>query len=161
MKRKLFRRRPELETMESKLLLSGVAETHVPPAAARTAAIEKVPAVQLVGIAKGTFREVAKGSLIYNYAATGALSPIGRSTLKGTTNYGTDTGTVTATTKHGKINADVNVVNGGAVLDYTVTGGTGQYTGATGSGVADLTNSVSKGKGPIHGKLTIDFALTI
>jgi hypothetical protein len=157
--RKSFRRRPELETMESKLLLSGVTQTHFSPAAALTAPIEKVPAVQLVGTAKGTFHEVAKGSLVYDYSAHGSLSPVGKSTVKGTTDYGTGTGTVTVSTKHGKINADVTLRDLGASADYTITGGTGQYSGATGSGVADLTNAFSKGKGPLHGKITITFVI--
>ncbi len=162
--RKYFRRRPELEAMESKLLMSGVSAVHHPAAAALVAPVEKDMSSPLFGKLEGTFHEVDSASPKLVFSVKGTLSPGGKSTVTGFWTYGVQngSGTMTVETKHGKIKADLSAASGNhfATESYSIKVGTGQFEGTTGAGDLTFEMIPSKGNGLPHGKISIDFLTT-
>lgn len=162
MKRTPVCRSPKLEALESKLLLSGSSDLHSQPGAALAAAVEKsATSIVLLGTLKGTYHEASGNPYEYTLSEKGSLTPIGKATMKGSISYVTLRGSVTISGKHGKITADLATKLLSTVVDYTITGGTKQYAGASGRGVTVFTTVPGKGKGPIHGTNTITFELPV
>lgn len=139
--RKTTRRSPEVESLESLMLLStGMAGSHhvkVP--------VQVVPAhVALVGTIH------ASGHLSGSVATVGGsgnLSPVGSSSFQIKADLNNPPSSVTLSTKHGKLylvsNTTTPLVQGSSgSVSYQVKGGTGSYVGATGSGL--LSASVSE-----------------
>ncbi len=161
MVRKRLRRRPELESLETMVLLSGIsAAEHA--ASAVMLAREPVADAQIVfmGIAKGTYK--TSSSFLSTFSEKGTISPLGKVKIKGSIQYGIlhPTGTVTvsiATRKHGEIIASLTTAGPDDPVFYTITGSSGIFAGDTGSGESVLTLKPAKGKGPSHGKLTVVF----
>jgi len=126
--RKTMRRRPEVETLESMTLLSGVA--------AVAHQVVALTSVELLGTVKGALS--AGGTL----KGTGSLSPVGKITFSGHQTIGAVEGSETLSSKHGKISLTTTVlsIGGGSFRgNYTITGGTKSYTGASGEGPLDST----------------------
>jgi hypothetical protein len=73
-------------------------------------------------------------------------------------------GTITLTTRHGKITADLASAGADDVptesFHYTDRVGTGRFAGTTGEGDLTVTTVLSKGKGAPHGTITIHFLTT-
>ena len=157
MKRTRLRRRPELESLETVVLLSGIS------GAAANVAREPLAGgpIVLSGIASGTYKTTKIGEPT-TFSEKGVISPLGKATIKGSIDYleVNPTGTVTLTgvgKKHGKVFASVSTAGPYSPVYYTITGATGEYAGDTGSGVALVSSAPAKGKGPAHGKVTITF----
>ena len=157
MRRKIHAR-PQLESMEARTLLSGVA-----------AAIAALPIHAEVSNAAGTTRTLAgsaRGAFHahrtatakdYVVAAAGTLTPIGKAAVNGTLDValvptsGPPSGTLHLVTRKGSLTLEipksVMIPTGlpaptskGEIVDtYVITGGKGAYKGDTGSGVVEFT----------------------
>jgi hypothetical protein len=118
---KRARRRPEIERLDSKTLLSAVAAS---------------VSLHLAGTLKGMAS--TKGSPTFH--VRGALDPLGNVTAAGHGSVATvtgPTGSFNLITPRGKVYVGTDVVSTGKRIfsgPYTIEGGTGAYTGASGSG---------------------------
>jgi hypothetical protein len=162
MKRLTIRWRPELESLESMVLLSGVAGAAERPAYAAAAMVATRPVsnavVSLSGSASGTYRAGRALGSPYSFSGKGNISPLGRASVKGSLQLAAQTGQMTVATRHGKIFANLSTPGGvGPPVNYTITGGTGQFAGASGTGTGVLSTSPSHGRGPAHGGFLILF----
>jgi hypothetical protein len=148
--------RPRVESLESMLLLSTLfaeaSKHNKPPAHVAPKPYGELP---LVGTIKGT------GSVTGNtvsFSASGSIKAIGSTSIKVTGNLAIPTSeNVTLSAKKGKVYLTVSQIAlaNSQTLTYTVTGGTGTYAGATGSGTIQATLGTIKGnKAPI----TLKFA---
>ena len=161
MTHKRFHRRPEVESLETMVLLSGVSAVEHPSMPAMNfmhAEVGKV--IVLTGTAKGTYKSSSRG--LTTFTDKGNLTPLGKVTLKGSINYGaaSPTGTVTissATKKHGKITASLSTQGPEQPVFFRITSSSGIYAGDTGGGEVLLSVVRAKGKGPEHGKATLTF----
>jgi hypothetical protein len=148
--RKLVRRRPEFESLESLTLLSGFATaTHSVAAEVAERATNLGPIV-LAGTARGTYRSGATAGSPVTFSATGNISPLGRSTIKGSFQVTVlnPTGTVVISAgRRGAVTADLGGTASSNVVRYTITGGSGRFAGATGSGTATITFSSPDAQG--------------
>jgi hypothetical protein len=146
------RRRPQLESLESKLVLSTI-HPGVSAAEVSLAASSARHRLNLRGTVDGTTNiavsnpdagstQEFKGS--GNVVPLGAVNATGSLQLPGNIAKGRATGTMTLTNTHGSITIKlVGPLETGfsaapSTLAYTVTGGTGSYRGAKGSGHATL-----------------------
>ncbi len=160
MTHKRFHRRPEVESLETMVLLSGfrgVEHGGVPAMAGPHAVADT--AIVLLGSAKGTYKSGIGIGLANTFSAKGNLSPLGKITLKGSINYNAvnPTGTVTlssAIRKHGKTTASLRTQGVFHPVFYTITGATGTYAGDTGSGEVLLSSTATRGR---NGKVTMTF----
>jgi hypothetical protein len=154
MKRLMFRRRPELESLESMVLLSGMVAAEHPHHAAAAIFATHQPVthavVSLSGTARGTYRATGSG---FTFTGTGTVSPLGHSTLKGSLLI--PTGQLTVSTRHGKVFANLSLPQLGAPVSYTITGGTGQFAGASGNGAGILSFVPAHGRAAAHGRFSI------
>jgi hypothetical protein len=157
MMRQSFRRRPEVESLESMVLLSGLSMVERPGVAALVARQAQInSSTPLSGTATGTYTE-RRGAPIH-FSAKGSFSSLGNSTLKGTLNLSTGnaSGKVTISVKkQGKVFANLTEAGVGSPVLYTITGGTGKLAGASGSGEAFFTVGVGRGRGTSHGMFTL------
>jgi hypothetical protein len=134
--RKIVRRRPEFEALESLRLLSGIAA-----AGSATAP----GALQLSGSLRGI--TATKGSPTFN--VSGALSPIGHVTAAGHGSIASVTsanGSYSLLTRLGRVFVGTDVASIGKrsfAGEYTIQGGTKSYAGATGSGHFRVSDSGS------------------
>jgi hypothetical protein len=156
MARNRFRRRPELEALETMVLLSAGPGAEGAGTAAMTDAV-----LNMSGTAEGTYKTARSGEPT-TFSEQGDVSPLGKVKIKGSIDYllATPAGTVTISSAKGKRGTiTASVVTGGpySPIYYTITGATGVYAGDTGSGVAVLSSVPAKGKGPAHGKVVVDF----
>jgi hypothetical protein len=156
--RKRIRRRPELESLETMVLLSGISALEHHGAAAMVARETQAGSViTLSGTAKGTFKAAGTSD---NFLAKGSISPLGKISLKGTVNFAASTGSlIIASTgrKHGKITASLTPNGPQNPVSYTITSASGIFASDTGSAEAVFSTVAAKGKGPAHGKVTITF----
>ncbi len=162
MKRRTYRRRPEFESLESMVLLSGIAAAeHEHHAAAAMVATKPVreALISLSGTASGTYRSGRAAGSPYTFTGKGTVSPLGRATVSGSLQLAVSapTGQITVATRHGKIFASLSTSGLGAPVFYSITGGTGRFAGATGHGAGDLNIVQGHGKGPANGRFTITF----
>jgi hypothetical protein len=67
---------------------------------------------------------------------------------------------MTISTRRGKIFANLGTTGLGALISYTITGGTGRYAGSTGTGEGSLSILPAHGKGPPHGRFRITFMIS-
>ena len=157
MKRRTIRRRPEFESLESMVLLSGVAAAgdHAVAALVATKPVTHA-AVSLSGTARGTYH--SKAGALTTFTAQGTISPLGKATAKGSIQLSTGTGSLTLSTKHGKVLANLSTTGLGAPVFLTITGGTGQYAAASGS--AEALVSFSPGRHG-NGHLAITFTALV
>ncbi len=137
------RRRPEVEGLESMMLLSGAAGAAVPAAVSGP--------IALTGSDHGTY--TTKGFVSMS-KGSGSISPLGHVTDKGSASLAVGEGTDTLSAKRGKLFVDLRVVGRTATgysETYTIAGGTKEYAGATGSGHAQLSFIPTS---TTHGKFT-------
>jgi hypothetical protein len=132
--RKNMGRRPEVETLETMVLLSGGAAIPNP--------------LHLTGTDHGTYKVTAAGP---TSKGSGSLSPIGKVTASSTeAASGGDNKSVTLTARQGKLFLTENFHSTGLGLyagTYTITGGTKSFAHETGSGSvqATLIGSLTRG----------------
>jgi hypothetical protein len=161
MTHKRFHRRPEVESLETMVLLSGGSAVEHPSVPAMIELHAQAGnAILLTGTAKGTYKSSSSG--VTTFSDKGTLSPLGKVTLKGSINYraASPTGMVTfssATKKHGKITASLSTQGPNQPVFFMIESSNGIYSGDTGSGEALLSVVRANGKGPQHGKVTITF----
>jgi hypothetical protein len=161
-----------VELIEKRLALSTALPPqppHVPSVVEAASPLERhlVESTQLSGTLRGTFHETDVSSPpLFIFTAKGTLFQWGKSTATGSISdvLQNPPGTITITTRHGKITA--NLASGGVgdvpteSFHYTDRAGTGQFAGTTGEGDLTVTTVLSKGKGEPHGKITIRFLTT-
>jgi hypothetical protein len=169
--RKTCRLRPNVESLESMVLLSSFAATtdHAAPAL-----LTKLPAASAVtnvsGTLKGTFTSAA-GDGPYHLTGRGAVSPFGHTTVKGSyvvsgPNFEL-AGTLTLTTSKGNIvlNTVVHTTEFGKLpspVSMTITKGTKHFKGIGGSGSGSLDLTVrNPGSVKPSGKFTITVNLNV
>jgi hypothetical protein len=163
--RKRFYPRPEVESLESMCMLSGFSMLEHPGVTAMVARETQASnPIDLSGTLKGTYKSGAGVGATTSFKAKGALSPLGKVTLKGSINFSVKpplgAGTMTLKSvgkKHGTITASLTAQGLGNPVFYDITGSTGIYAGDTGSEQATFSTVAAKGKGPSHGKVTITF----
>ena len=145
--KKSTRLRPALESLESMMLLStALAEVHelakrpvhvAPP-------VESGP-VALVGTLHGSGTAV-NGKI--SVSGSGNLGSVGTSSFKITTNVANPTSNVTLSAKKGNLylTSTTPIINatGGGSTTYKITGGSGFYKNASGTGVVSATYSLLK-----------------
>ncbi len=155
MLRHAMRRRPQLESLETMVLPSGIA-------AAALVATPSSP-IALSGVSTGKYHVKAGVS---DFTASGKLSPLGHSTLKGSIGAAASghgyAGSLTIKAAKGKLSVAVTYLRlagslSEAEYSYQITGATGHLKGATGDGDAIVT--VTPGKSLTQGKLTIDWGV--
>jgi hypothetical protein len=131
-------------------------------AAASAREMPLVESIQWPGNVKGTFHDTdaSSGNLIFS--AKGAVSPGGKSTVKGSFNYSLPipSGTITVATKRGKVTADLTTSGKAERVNYSIKAGTGQHVPKTGEGDAEFAIVEPRGKGAPHGTTTIHFLTT-
>jgi hypothetical protein len=153
--------RPEFDSLESMVLLSGLAAVGHRAHGAAMVRIEPAldVAVGLSGTARGTYHSgKALGSPV-SFSGKGPVTPLGHATVKGSLQLDVQmpTGQITLTARHTRIFANLSTAGLGQPFFYTITGGTGQFAGVSGSGVASVSTVPAHGKGPAHGHFTITF----
>ncbi len=159
MNRKLFRERPEFESMESMILLSTVSITGRSGDAEVAEFEAKRHSILLSGTVNGTYSLRGAPGPVKTVSAKGSIAPLGKVTLKGSIqltgpNLG---GSVKISTKQGKVFAKLSASGIGGPLYYQITRGTGKLAGVSGTGEAVITIVPRKGGRPDHGTLTITF----
>jgi len=133
--KKSTRRRPELESLESLMLLSASGAHHGgrPPAHVAPVTVALSGTIHATGQIQGNHLTV-KGS--------GDLNPVGHATLQYSTRVDNPSLSVTLETKHGKLllvgDSPIATATTSGSTHYRVIGGTGSYTQATGSGTASV-----------------------
>jgi hypothetical protein len=164
--RKTVRRRPEFESLESMLLLSGIAVHRHHAAEALVAPAMTSP---LSGTASGTFsagKRAAAGEPV-SLTTHGYISPVGRVTETATFPLFGSTGpqNVTMSIGHDKVTSTMSAVEFGIPVSYEITGATGKFTsliGDSGEAVLSVVPSVKmvEGRFPTKGHFTITFGST-
>ena len=160
-----------VESIERRLALSltlPLEPPHIPSVVAAASPLEVplVESIQSSGTVRGTFHIADVSSPpLFIFTAKGTLSPDGKSTVTGSISdvLQNASGTITITTRHGKITASLASSEGDAPTEsfhYTDRVGTGQFVGTTGEGDLTVTRVLSKGKGAPHGTITIHFLTT-
>ncbi len=162
--RKSFRRRPELETLESMALLSGFSTAahqgiaalveHAPQASSSTA---------LSGALTGTFSAGRVLGLPSTFNAKGTINPLGKAAATGTLqrHFAPLGGTMTVVTRYGKIYMNLSLPSvDGNTYRIKITGGTGMYLGASGGG-SGVIWLVAKGDEGLGGSFTFTFTATM
>src|SRR5262245_33067420 len=138
--RKKFSRRPELESLETMVLLSGVSVLrHSGVAVLVAREPQSSGPILLSGTARGTFRSGRGAGAPTSFSAKGSIGPLGKATLKGSLQFhvANPTGSVTLSVKNkGKLFASLSTQGLGSPVFYTITGGTGAFAGDSGSGEA-------------------------
>ena len=160
MNRKLFRRRPEFESMESMVLLSAVSIMSHSRAAAIAESAAMPQSSVLTGTVRGTYSSRGGPGSAKTVSAKGSIAPLGKVTLKGSVELTNPSrgGSITISTKHGKVFVKLGANGIGSPLFYTITRGTGKLAGVSGTGEAVIVAVPKKGGRPHHGTFTITFA---
>jgi hypothetical protein len=155
--RKSVRRRPELESLESIALLSGIPTAAHPGVAAL---VDHLPqarkTIKLSGTVKGTYSASLFGPV--KFSAQGTVSPLGSVTATGSLNVLVvhPSGTMTVKTSHGNINVKMSENFLGGPVTVTINGGTSRYLGAHGTGSGSITRT-----GVTHGTFSLKFTATL
>jgi hypothetical protein len=162
--RKANRRRPELEPLESKLLLSGLSTAMhkgVPALVLSHAHTDNSIAVS--GTIKGTFTSGKLPGSPITFNGQGTASPVGHVTFKGSLKITilNPKATATISTSKGKIYLTATERTLGGPVSITIKGGTGIYHAASGTGTGSLKLVNAPGKGPVHGTFTFTFHGTL
>jgi hypothetical protein len=127
--KKSLRCRPEVESLESMMLLSAMPHAVPNP-------------LVLIGTERGTYQLRGTNSVS---KAAGLISPLGQVKDSGITSHITGLGNVTMTTKQGKLFVELKLRASGSEYTgtYTITGGTKALVGETGTGTVQVTPSNS------------------
>ena len=160
MLRKRFRRHLSFESLESVFLLSGgIGPKHAGAAAVVAKAAKAAVPVRLSGSAIGSYHFGRSIGTPVNFSAVGLIKPLGHLTLKGSMLLGIQnpTGRVTISTGHGKVFATLNASSPGDLFAFEITGGTGKWLHAAGTGNALISTVPSKARGSTHGRFGITF----
>jgi hypothetical protein len=156
---KRFGRRPEFETMENLVLLSGASVVGQQDAAALVAREPQMSKpILLDGRAEGSYKKDAGVNEPLRLTGTGNIHPVGlRTAIKGSVQLvaGGVTGSVTLTSVKGSIRTNLSASGPGSLVLYTITSGSGRFAHAAGQGVATFTTVPSRN--PALGKFTITF----
>jgi hypothetical protein len=134
-------------------LLSGFATATHAAAAEIAERATNLGSIVLSGTAGGTYRTGATAGSPVTFSATGNISPLGRSTIKGSFQITVlnPTGTVVVSAgRRGAVIANISGTASSNVVTYTITGGTGRFAGAAGSGTATITFSPPNARGQGH-----------
>jgi hypothetical protein len=168
------RQLPQVEALESRLPLSGVAGTSHDALASRAASAivqRQGPVVTLQGSARGVFVTTHGNpdtGATYQITTSGRLSPLGQTAESArvqTTGFvltGSATGTMTVTGAHGslKLNLQGTLQSGSSTLPrtltYTIISGSRSFRNAEGSGVIDVTINASFASQRV-GQITLNF----
>ena len=159
-----------VESIERRLALSStfpLQPPHVPSVVAAASPLEVplVESIQWSGTVKGTFHDVSSPPL-FVFRAKGTLFPGGKSRVRGSISdiLHSPSGTLTITTRHGKITADLASFGSDDVptesFHYTDRVGTGRFVGTTGEGDLTVRTVPSIEKGATSGTITIHFLTT-
>jgi hypothetical protein len=150
--RKVLRRRPEVEPLESLALLSG-GMSAAPAALEALVAKSKIVVpnpLHLSGTVHGTFRQAGQSGTS-TFSGSGSLSPLGKVTVSGSLNINTvaQGGQLTLSATQGKLKINFNAPNPGQTFSgsYTISGGTKALAGETGSGTITVTLSTIASRG--------------
>jgi hypothetical protein len=148
MTRKSVRRRPELESLESIALLSGISTVAHPGVAAL---VDHLPqarkSIPLSGTVKGTFKNATSPTAPITFSAKGSVKGLGQVTATGSLyfdNVSIPYGTMTLTTSHGKISVKLKEKAYSGPFIMTINGGTTAYLGASGTGSSNVTMNYMK-----------------
>ena len=136
-----FHSRPEVESLEHMCMLSGLSMLEHPGVMAMLARQTQASnPIDLSGTLKGTYKSGTGAGAPIGFKAKGALSPLGKVTLKGSIHFSFSVrfgaGTITLKSvgkKHGTITASLISDRIGNPVEYDITGSTGIYAGDTGS----------------------------
>lgn len=155
-------KRPQVEALESKLLLA----TYAPAAPVGVAAVVgsemALRRISLDGTVRGIYQQAVIGNSGTTLTLTGSgqVSPLGRTDVAGALRITGSAlahaeGELTLSGQQGTLTLDVTGPSSGGVaplsshltfdLTFVITGGTGQFRGATGSGRISLTLLPSRG----------------
>jgi hypothetical protein len=162
--RKTYRHRPNVELLESMVLLSGFsAVKHHAAAALVTKLPDASTASNVSGTLKGTFTSEA-GDGPYSLKGSGVVSPFGHTTVKESyvvsgPNY-QQTGTITLTTSKGNIVAHT-IEFGNGPVSMTIIKGTKHFKGIGGSGSGSLDLMVRNHSVKPSGKFTLTVNLNV
>jgi hypothetical protein len=162
MVRKRFRCRPEFESLDSRLLLSGPPGLEHPGVPAVIEARPKVShRIVLTGSAIGRYHFQGGLGAPMKFSMAGAIKPFGRVTLQGSilVSLPDPYGQATITTGHGKVFVNLNQSAPGIVFTYTITGGTKKWANASGTGEAIVSTVPSRGRNTSHGHVAITFVI--
>ena len=120
MNRKTFRWQAEFESMESIVLLSAVTLAGRPGAAAVAELEAKRHSILLFGTAEGTYSTRGGPGAVETFSAHGLITPLGNVTLKGSIRRTSlkGSGSVTISTKHGKVFAKLGAHGLGSPVIY-------------------------------------------
>lgn len=157
-RKKSTRRRPTVESLESMTLLSTVTAGMLHAAKAPPVIVAPTPAVVVLS---GTIHASGKvtGAGTGTASGSGNLGKVGTASFKVSIDLKNPPSAVTLTTKHGKLYlAGDNTLFTGSTSGtshYTITGGTGSYLHATGSGNVSGSYSLLRGN-----KLSITLSFT-
>jgi hypothetical protein len=184
--RKRFRRRPEFDSLETMVLLSGISVVEHTGVAALVAPVAKsggskstTTPIVLSGTAKGTFQTGRGAGAPTSFNAKGVITPLGHATLKGSIQpalfaqisrqhipitVGTGKGVPSNSPAHPTGTVTLAVRKHGKVFASLSTQGSGspvfyRITGATGTytNVSGSGEAIITTTGSSHGKLTITF----
>ena len=170
---------PQVEGLESMTLLSGVAAAvHHGHAVVQTATTQ-TQNLSLSGTVHGQYFAQSSNpdtGSTYSITAFGRISPLGRTAVTGSYQTpgfilnGTAHGSLTLTAAHGSLTLKLdqagpipqNSSGGSRLFQFTITGGTGAYAGAQGSGTVNVTldssNSLNLGGHHLStGRVTLTF----
>jgi|GEM_PF-5395903 len=149
--RRQVRRRPVVESLESLTLLSALATTATHAVAAEVSARPtNVGPIELVGTAKGVYRNGQAAGAPISFVARGNISPLGRSTIRGNfqATVSPPTGSVTFSEgRRGEVTATLAATEDPSIVTYTITGGKGRFASATGSGTATISFAKANARG--------------
>ena len=147
-RKKSTRLRPTVESLESMMLLSTI---HVGVLQAEKATKAHVTPAPPVVALSGTIHASGKvtGATTGTVSGSGNLGKVGTASFKVSVNLSNPPSGVTLTTKHGNIylasEAALFTGSNSGTSTYVVTGGTGSYLHATGSGTLSGSYTLLKG----------------
>lgn len=168
--RERYRPHPSVESLESMVLLSNFsAATHRAPPALLTRLPAASSETKVSGTVEGKITYGPGPDYLDSYKGSGAVSPLGHATVKGSNTVSVsgstyhETGTLTLTTSKGNIVVDTirsgTVNSGNSPISMTVTNGTKHFKGIVGSGSGSF---LSLSKPGLHGgKVSGTFTLAI
>ena len=157
MLRKSVRRRPELETLESIALLSGISTVAHPEVAALVQHLPQASKnIHLSGTVKGNY-SVSPLTATIKFSASGPVSPLGSVSATGSLQVlPTPSGSMVVKTKKGNIDVKLSATTIKGPYIVKIYGGTKTYLGAHGTGSGSVTRT-----GTLQGTFSLKFTATL
>ena len=157
MLRKSVRRRPELETLESIALLSGISTVAHPEVAALVQHLPQASKnIHLSGTVKGNY-SVSPLTATIKFSASGPVSPLGSVSATGSLQVlPTPSGSMVVKTKKGNIDVKLSATTIKGPYIVKIYGGTKAYLGAHGTGSGSITRT-----GTLQGTFSLKFTATL